>query len=74
MTTPPTAITAIPISGDHFRLCFLFAVMLISPIFATLSLEKKVTVVNMVNSKPARIRTYPTFFISKFISLNAIES
>jgi hypothetical protein len=28
----------------------------------------------MVNSKPARIRTYPTFFMSIFISLNAIES
>jgi len=62
-TTPPIAITAIPTSGDHFRLCRLFAVMLISPIFATLSLEKKVTVVKMVKTKPIKRRAYPSFFM-----------
>jgi hypothetical protein len=71
--TPPTVITAIPSKGVHLRLCLLFAVMLISPIFATLSLVKKVTVVKMVNTKPIKMSTIPNFFILNFIIYNLIE-
>src|SRR5512133_928167 len=61
--TAPTAITAIPISGDQFRLCLLLAVTLSSPRSSTFSLEKYVTVVNMVKSAPMIIITIPAFFI-----------
>jgi hypothetical protein len=67
-TTPPIPITAMPTIGDQLRWCGLFAMILISPIFAMLSLVKKVTAVNMVNNKPRIIIKIPAFFIINVFS------
>ena len=68
MNTPPSAITAMPISGDHEKWWGLFAVISTLPRSTTFSLVKKVTAVKQINTIPRMRRMMPNFFIPWILS------